>query len=531
MDYWIEKSYKLPKIYLAYESYGVVFIGFFIFILLYLVMNFKNNVIPSLHKPQFTWYENKYARSWSKKSVSWLVVALIVVCFFALLVLVLKNIESIGDWFAPTQTSTTMQLAIGEDVSLSGTLQANGDLISYTHTLTLADATVIGLKSRTIDLSLYSGMVDIQWMVEKELSSVYIIEVSFVSWALASTWLSGQLLGSGSGIYMPQAGIYLPAEFGEKYMLLDQWTQWVFSVQNIATNQIVTVSYFACTTLDPNKNCTQLQKNISSSAEKTVSTSYGTTLYKLEGITSWFFVNGNNYGYFINDVPEQEVLAITDAFILPNDYYLKNTLLSKIQTLCTDGTTALEDITTRALSRDTNGLVVQLQWPTADGSAICKVALDPSLAAWWVKISYVSNTPTPSEQESSTPSLVSHLSIDTSVKQFPISLEKTMIFTSSTRWYTITFPSMNIAYEAMNVDEDLDLPGVRCSTQMNITKYADKATMNDNPKVRIFGCTIQGTLNNLGNSIIQRSSLNDIQFLIQILDPAWADFANNIIIQ
>jgi hypothetical protein len=112
---------------------------------------------------------------------------------------------------------------------------------------------------------------------------------------------------------------------------------------------------------DPNKNCTQLQKNISSSAEKTVSTSYGTTLYKLEGITSWFFVNGNNYGYFINDVPEQEVLAITDAFILPNDYYLKNTLLSKIQTLCTDGTTALEDITTRALSRDTNGLVVQLQ--------------------------------------------------------------------------------------------------------------------------------------------------------------------------
>ena len=90
---------------------------------------------------------------------------------------------------------------------------------------------------------------------------------------------------------------------------------------------------------------------------------------------------------------------------------------------------------------------------------------------------------------------------------------------------------MNIAYEAMNVDEDLDLPGVRCSTQMNITKYADKATMNDNPKVRIFGCTIQGTLNNLGNSIIQRSSLNDIQFLIQILDPAWADFANNIIIQ
>ncbi|MEI6119219.1 MAG: hypothetical protein WCP92_08740 [bacterium] len=71
-----------------------------------------------------------------------------------------------------------------------------------------------------------------------------------------------------------------------------------------------------------------------------------------------------------------------------------------------------------------------------------------------------------------------------------------MTFTSSSRGYSIIFPSSNIAYEALNVDEGLDLPGVRCSTQMNITKFADKATMTDNPKIRIFSCTIKGTLNN-----------------------------------
>jgi len=41
-------------------------------------------------------------------------------------------------------------------------LQANGDLVSYTHTLTLDDARVVGLKSKTLDLSLYTGNIDVQ---------------------------------------------------------------------------------------------------------------------------------------------------------------------------------------------------------------------------------------------------------------------------------------------------------------------------------------------------------------------------------
>jgi hypothetical protein len=52
--------------------------------------------------------------------------------------------------------------------------------------------------------------------------------------------------------------------------------------------------------------------------------------------------------------------------------------------------------------------------------------------------------------------------------------------------------------------------------------------MNEDPRVRIYSCTIKGTLNNLWNSIIQKTSANWIQFLIQILDPARAEFAANI---
>jgi len=60
-------------------------------------------------------------------------------------------------------------------------LQANGDLISYTHTLTLSDTTVVGLKSKTLDLSVYTGMIDIQGTVEKEFNAMFIVEVNAVS--------------------------------------------------------------------------------------------------------------------------------------------------------------------------------------------------------------------------------------------------------------------------------------------------------------------------------------------------------------
>lgn len=485
-------------------------------------MNFKNNVVPSAKKPLFPGYESNYMVQQPKRSISMLTLFIVIVCTFAVAFLLFKNFDRISNLFS---WASTTGFDIWQEVTLSGMLQANGDLISYTHTLTLADATVLGIKSRTLDLAAYSGIVDIQGTVEKEINDIFIVEVNTISWTLMTTW--GTLLWSWSGIYISLAGIYLPAEFGTKYTVLNQWENNILKVQNISTNQTISIKYFACKKSDPNTNCAQLQQNISASAEKTVSTPYATTLYKLEWVTSWFFTNGDNYGYFINDIPEEEVIAVADSFVLPNEYYINNSLLSKIQTLCSDGSTSLTQITTHALGMDPNWLTLSLQWTTADGSATCKVLVDPSQAAGWTKISYISNTPTPVEA-TSTPSVSTSTKIDTSVSQFPINLEKTMIFTSSKRGYSIIFPSMNIAYEALNVDESLDLPGVRCSTQMNVTKFSDKATMSDAPKVRIFSCSIKWTLNNLWNSIIQKTSANWIQFLIQIMDPARSEFANNI---
>lgn len=371
---------------------------------------------------------------------------------------------------------------------------------------------------------MYTGIIELQWVVEKEYNALFIVEVTTVSWTLASTWVMVDSGGvEGTGIYIPQAWIYFPPEFMRQYVLLNQGENGVLKVQRITNNQIILISYFACKANDPNKNCTQLKQNIWSSAEKIVTTEQGEKLYKLEWVTSWFFTNGNLYGYFINDVPDQEVIDLVNAIILPTESYIKTTLIDKIQKLCTDGTSSLMHIQKQSLSVDINGLVMYLEGATADGMATCKVFIDPSQAAGGTKISYVTNIPTVST--TTTNSAISNL--DPSVKQFPINLEKTLTFTSS-RGYTIVFPSSNISYESIHVDENLDLPGVRCSTRMDVIKYSDKAMIHDSPAVSIYLCNIKWTLPHLGNSIIQKESANGMKFLIKINDAAWMDFANNI---
>lgn len=494
-------------------------------------MNITSTNVPNFKKPLYPGHQNVYPSPSGKRSVSFLTLFIIVVLVFILSFSLFRYSDRIAYLFSDS-VETSEQMHIWQEVFLSGILHADGDLISYTHTLSLSDTTRIGIKSRTLDINLYTGMVVVQWFVEKEFDALYIVEVSSISWSLAVTWLVDPSLWSWSGLYMPQIGIYFPAEFWQKYVLLNQWEDGSIKIQNLKNNQIILLSYFVCNVSDPNKNCSQLHTNIWSTAEKIVSSTHGDKIYKLEWVTSWFFSNANYYWYFINDVTDQEVIDLVDSLYLPTESYIKDNLIPTMQTLCTDWITSLMQVQNQSLAIDTNGLVVTLYWPTVNWSASCKIFVDPSSAIWGTKLSYISSTPTAmsTSVEEDIPSTTSLTDLDASVKQFPINIEKALTFTSS-KWYSIVFPSSNIAYEALNVDETLDLPGVHCSSQMNVTKFADKATMNDIPKVKVYTCTIKWVLNNIWNSFIQKESLNWTKFLIQIMDSAWLDFAKNIAIQ
>jgi hypothetical protein len=163
------------------------------------------------------------------------------------------------------------------------------------------------------------------------------------------------------GTYVSAAGVYFSYDFGSAYTINDS-SNGQITITHIATNQKIVISYFSCTASDPNKNCAQLVQNFSANAEKTFTSSNGDKYYKLEGVNSWFVANGDFYGYFINDIPEQEVRDLANAIIILNKEYVENTLASKVTGLCTDGTTSLQEVTSKTLGKDLNyGLVLSLQ--------------------------------------------------------------------------------------------------------------------------------------------------------------------------
>lgn len=118
-------------------------------------MNFKKNVVSPIKHPLFPGYGNDYTTSQPKKSVSLLTLFIVIIVTFVLAFAVFKNIDRIGNIFS-SSVSTPETFQIGQEVALSGELAADGDLVSYTHTLSLYDGTIVGIKSKNLDLSQYS---------------------------------------------------------------------------------------------------------------------------------------------------------------------------------------------------------------------------------------------------------------------------------------------------------------------------------------------------------------------------------------
>ena len=198
-----------------------------------------------------------------------------------------------------------------------------------------------------------------------------------------------------------------------------------------------------------------------------------------------------------------------------------------MMSLCTDGTVTLQKVTSQSLGKDLNGLYAQLMWPVEGGTAVCKVVLDPSLSVGGTKLSFtptLTTTTTPTTPgTTTTPS-----GLDFSVTQFPVNLAKALTYTSTSKWYTIVFPSSNISYAGATFSQDFEAAGLKCSAQMNVIKFSDKALLATNPTVKIFECTAKSDVTLPSNAFLQTKLSDGRIFVIEIMDGAWKDFASNI---
>jgi hypothetical protein len=75
----------------------------------------------------------------------------------------------------------TAQFSLGQEVSLQGTLKADGDILTHTHTITDTIYGVINVKSKTINLGDYEGTVEATGTVEKFYQDAPIIELTALS--------------------------------------------------------------------------------------------------------------------------------------------------------------------------------------------------------------------------------------------------------------------------------------------------------------------------------------------------------------
>lgn len=78
-----------------------------------------------------------------------------------------------------------------------------------------------------------------------------------------------------------------------------------------------------------------------------------------------------------------------------------------------------------------------------------------------------------------------------SVSQFALKPEKGLVYTS-TRGYTLKFPSPSISYRTALESNDLGVAGTKCSSVIKVTSYTNKDAVETNPSIRIFECSAVG---------------------------------------
>lgn len=478
-------------------------------------------------------YETTFNTPKVSNKKKWISVQTFIITILILIVvfLLFKNIDFSRD----VEDTVSQWQTIWSEISLSWEIFADWDNISYTHTLKTADNTIYWLKSRDLSIGQYHGVVEIKWIIEKKQPEFFVIEVKFISWSTATlSWenLTWEEIKE-SWIYIQNAWVYFPESITDKYSLLNNWEDGTIQLKNNQTNQQVNISYFKCSTSDSNKNCKQLQQNFSNSSDKKFSSPNQDTYYKLPEIKSRYFNNWEFYGYFINWVEEDEVRSIGNYLVLPNKYYIEQKFTNNLS-LCTDGTSSMTQLTKSTLWLDSNWLYVNIEWTIQSWTAICKILLDPTLSNWWQKVSFTpkttaNQTPTTPAVENPLVNNSTNSDLNFNVKQFPINIEKVLEF-KSTRWHTITLPSPNLSYAWVDLDDDLTMPGIRCSFQMNIVSFPNKPLLQTNPAIKIYECTVKSEIS-LSNKFISKTIADWRTFIIEIVDPSWKDFADNIIIQ
>ncbi len=487
--------------------------------------HFKVKEIPS--KPKHS-HEN-IAQKNKSSGYFWIIFfSLLFLCF-----LVFSKRDKIEEffWHSIENSLSESGFSLWQTISLEWIVSENWDFITHTHTITTLSSWIFGLKSKSVNLNQYLWNTVLEWIIDSESKWTYIIEVTkIVSYFPDDNQWTWEILSWDDSLwfYYPKAGIYFKDNFFDSYKIVSTGIDNKFVIQSLDSNESLILDYFVCKAWDANHDCKQLSSTFSQSNEKKFTTQYWTTFYKLSEVTSWFFVNQNFFGYFIHNAKEQDVIAISDLIILPTKEYINENILSNLKNLCKQWNIVMTSIDKTATHFDGKNIVLSASGFWDKGIAQCSLEIDLSLwnlaKIWSFSYQEQDKVVQPDVSQESIPQ-----KLDPNVVQYPISLEKTLIFTSS-RGHSITFPSPKISYKSDNISDNLGINWINCYVSTKVIEYVKKDLIDSEPSVIVYECKIKSSI--VPPSSYRQINLSDGRtFLVSVINPAWIDFWNNIQVQ
>ncbi len=493
----------------------------------------------------------------NKNSVSIPTLIISLITTIVLVVIVINNFGNIKEMFGFESEIQEIwnfeKLVVWDEVKLSWDIFDDGDLVNYTHVFDSKEYGELWLKSQNINLNNYDEGVYLEWIVEKIQQWIPVIEVDTI-YSLAMdeeveeiedeelTWDVVETK------YLSNVWLYLDWEFFERYSLVNEWDAGVLKIKNIETNQIINLDYFTCSTSINEQNCDRFNEMFAVSSVKKFVQSDSTVYYKQSEVQSWFFSNGSLIWYFINDTDDGDMKDLVKYITIVNEDFVENNILDTIDSVCREPGVAMKNIQENTLYLKNNELYLDIVWDDGLESKLsCELKLNvvAKNMVELVKLEVTGeltedekNNEKDSGDEDSTDGdgewdsddldieITENFDWDSDVEQFPINLDKALEFTSR-RGHTIVFPSSNIAYAGKSVQEDFDQLWVSCFSVMNVVKYSEKEDVDQKGSAKVYECSVKEWFDDSSEKLIYKS-VWDKHFVVEVVDPSWVQFANNI---
>lgn len=423
-------------------------------------------------------------------------------------------------------------------------IKSDGDIITHTHTIEDVNYWKIWIKSDSVNLSEYAGFVELTWIVEKFYQWSPIVKVRQLSGTKANEEEETNIVLDGNAwVYFKWAGIQFLPNFFDEYVLLNEWENGEIRIQNIESWKEIVLNYFRCNPSDPNRNCKGLSETFANNNAQSFVTSEWDVYYKQSEAQSRFVANGNWWGVFMNDIPDDVVFELKDLIKFANEKNLNEWIKSRAMKICQWEWEKLQNISSSEITLKQEWLIVTVSGDGMEKQMTCQILVDFSLPAKWELQSLtigddvvVSEEPEVKEEESKTDEVtqeedkkdeaeISAKAFDTNVPQFPIK-EEWLVYKSARWGYILQFPSSNISYSVSSVKENFGRDDVKCTYVINVIKYSEKENLEISPAVRIYECD-WSVSESWAPGIVVYPRV-DKKFVVQMNDGSWYDFSTHL---